>query len=100
MEIANLLILFNTHGSSDVREETLTDSSGDTGGTRIEQLVAYVVSNYKLVSCFDDIKPLLEQLSLDDAKMFLQHMSEEGEKVNRKNSGDRYYHLLILSPGN
>lgn len=81
IEIANLSILFNRHRLSTSTADENADSTDAPQNTRVEHLASYVVSNYKLVSCFDDIKPFLEELSFDEIKLLLQHIGVDGGKV-------------------
>lgn len=78
IEISDLLILFNRYDLSTAAD---TDASSATYNTRVEHLVSYVVSNYKLVSCFEDLKPYLEQLSFEEIKIMLDRLNAEGGKV-------------------
>lgn len=83
MEIANLSILFNRFNLSSTAASAKDAPSEDGQNTRVEHLVSYVVSNYKLVSCFDDLKPFLEQLSFGEIKILLERLGSEGSKASQ-----------------
>ncbi|KAK9774875.1 putative N-acetyltransferase B complex non catalytic subunit-domain-containing protein [Seiridium cardinale] len=93
MEIANLSILFNRYRSSTIITDGKTEAADATKNTRVEHLTSYVVSNYKLVSCFDDLKPYLEQLSFEEIKTLLQRIGEEGGKE----SNDVFQNTMLLT---
>ncbi|KAI1858729.1 uncharacterized protein JN550_012479 [Neoarthrinium moseri] len=87
MELANLLILFGrSQSNTSTSDENISES-------RINYLVAFVVANYNLVSCFDDLKPYLEQLSFDETKVFLERIGQEGEKE----TNDTFQNLMLLT---
>ncbi|KAH8675254.1 N-acetyltransferase B complex non catalytic subunit-domain-containing protein [Xylariales sp. PMI_506] len=86
--IANLTILFAGFESSDVLAGKEQASS-----TRVDQLVAYVSAHYRLVSCFSDIKQYVEKLRADEAKEFLQRLSQEYENADN----DAFKNVVLQS---
>jgi hypothetical protein len=79
VELANLMVLFGRSQSPSTY--AITDTAEKASAARVDHLVAYVMSQYKLVSCFDDLKPFLEQLSLAELKDLLNRLGKEGTKV-------------------
>ncbi|ETS87837.1 hypothetical protein PFICI_01665 [Pestalotiopsis fici W106-1] len=87
MEISNLIILFNRYRSSAVNEST------DDQSTRVNHLYTYIVSYHSQVSCFDSIKPFLEQLRFDEVQFLLSRLEQEG--AEEKN--DLFKNTAILT---
>lgn len=71
LDLANLRIL--------IGRSSQTDSVSD--GSRIRSLVTYVVTHFRDVACFEDLKGYLEHLSFEELKQLLQQMGEESSKV-------------------
>jgi hypothetical protein len=79
LDLAQLLILFGRARSSiSVGDD---DQIETVSTTRVDHLVTYVVSHYKHVSCFQDLKPYLEELSSNELKELINRLSDEGAKV-------------------
>ncbi|KAI0136207.1 N-acetyltransferase B complex non catalytic subunit-domain-containing protein [Xylariales sp. AK1849] len=90
MDLANLMILFGrSHSSTENMDGEASDS---TSKTRIDHLVAYINTHYQLVSCFDDLKPFLEDVSFQEINNLLVRMGQEGQKKDN----DTFKNIMIL----
>lgn len=78
MDMAELLVLFGRHRQNAQAPGLETE---EIRNACVDRLVAYVISNYGLVSCFDDLKPYLEQLSFREVECLLELLGKEGQKV-------------------
>ncbi|KAH8201733.1 hypothetical protein TruAng_004085 [Truncatella angustata] len=93
MEIANLSILFMRYQVSTSETGVTLNGHDAAANTRVEHLAAYTVSNYKMVSCFDDLKTFLEQLSISEIKSLLNCIGIEGGKTDN----DTFKNTMLLT---
>lgn len=92
LDLARIHTLF---ASQQYRQDCEEVAAEDSKTTRIQHLLGYVRSHYKRVSCFEDLKPFMEQLDIEEVMDLLGGMGTESEDVSKPDTGNVTCLLLM-----